>query len=94
MVTLLVQLIPIGIGGGLTVPPLTTALLQATADAASGILSCARQVDGALGVALVADHSTFLTGLHASALIGAVTLLITATILLLRDNPSNARTAW
>jgi DHA2 family methylenomycin A resistance protein-like MFS transporter len=82
---LLILLIPIGFGAGLVVPPLTSALLEAVdekrAGTASGILSAARQVGGALGVALlgalVAQHDSFLHGLHTDALIGAVAVTVT-----------------
>lgn len=93
---LLTLLIPIGIGGGLSVPPLTSTLLQAIsadrAGTASGVLSCARQTGGALGVALFGaliageGDATFLTGLHTSAVIATAALLATsvATLTLIR----------
>jgi DHA2 family methylenomycin A resistance protein-like MFS transporter len=95
-VTLLIVLIPLGVGSGLIVPPLTSALLKAVdrdqAGTASGILSAARQVGGAFGVALfgafVANHATFLHGLHLDALIGALAVGATtiATIFLIPRN--------
>ncbi|WP_228718479.1 MFS transporter [Kitasatospora acidiphila] len=80
----LVLLVPLGIGGGLAVPPLTTAMLESVeherAGLASGILNSARQIGGAIGVAvfgaLAASGSGFIAGMHLSMLVSAVALLL------------------
>ena len=71
---ILVLLVPMGVGGGLAVPPLTAALLEALpperAGLASGVFNAARQFGGGLGVALfgglVATH--FVDGMHVALL--------------------------
>ncbi|GAB3435463.1 MFS transporter [Flindersiella endophytica] len=86
-VALLLALVPIGIGAGMAVPPMTAALLDAVdaaaAGLASGILNAARQVGGALGVALfgalVAGAPDFVTGMHLSLAAGSVILVLTLT---------------
>ena len=54
---ILVLLIPMGIGGGMVIPPLTAALLEVLpperAGLASGVFNAARQFGGGLGVARV-----------------------------------------
>ncbi|MFI6940722.1 MFS transporter [Streptomyces sp. NPDC050418] len=83
-------LMPMAIGSALTVPPLTAAILDAVpaerAGLAAGVLNSARQVAGALSVAvfgvLISGSSgahSFVTGLHASVLIAAVFMTATAT---------------
>ncbi len=82
---LLVLLVPLGIGGGLAIPPLTTAMLESVpherAGLASGVLSAARQFGGAIGVALlgalIADSAHFMTGMRISLVIGAAVLVVT-----------------
>jgi DHA2 family methylenomycin A resistance protein-like MFS transporter len=82
----LLALIPIGIGGGLAVPSLTATLLEsidsAKAGTAAAVLNTSRQVGGCLAVAifgaLVADHATFMTGLHTSLILGGLALGATA----------------
>ncbi|MFI6729283.1 MFS transporter [Streptomyces sp. R-74717] len=82
---LLVLLVPLGIGGGLAIPPLTTAMLESVpherAGLASGVLSAARQFGGAIGVALlgalIADSAHFMTGMRISLIIGAAVLVAT-----------------
>ncbi|MFE9454244.1 MFS transporter [Streptomyces sp. NPDC006739] len=82
---LLVLLVPLGIGGGLAIPPLTTAMLESVpherAGLASGVLSAARQFGGAIGVALlgalIADQAHFMTGMRISLIIGAAVLVAT-----------------
>lgn len=78
--------IMIGAGIGLTVPPMTSALL-ATVDrkqsgVASGVLNTARQVGSVIGVALfgslIANRDQFLPGLHLALYISAAVLLIGA----------------
>ncbi|MFJ3804330.1 MFS transporter [Streptomyces sp. NPDC090088] len=86
---------PVGFGAPLVMPPLTAALLDSVpahrAGTASGLLNTARQVGGALAVAvfgaLLADQATFLHGLRTSLVITAVLLLaaVAATPLLKGD---------
>jgi DHA2 family methylenomycin A resistance protein-like MFS transporter len=89
-------MIPVGTGGGLAVPAVTSLLLDRVpaerAGTASGVLNTARQVGGALAVAvfgaLVAQHATFFHGLRTSLLTAAgLVLLTTAASLLLRPVP-------
>jgi MFS transporter, DHA2 family, methylenomycin A resistance protein len=87
---LAVVLLPMGAGGGLAVPPLTSALLQtvpaAQSGVASGELNAARQVGGVIGVAVfgavigrISPH-TLIAGLHTSAAICAVALVAGSVI--------------
>lgn len=91
-------LIAPGLGGGLVVPPMTAALLEAVdaerSGLASGLLNAARQLGGAIGVAafgaLVSVQARFMTGMRVSLAIGATALLIAATtglFLLERSSP-------
>jgi MFS transporter, DHA2 family, methylenomycin A resistance protein len=85
-VLVLVLLVPLGLGGGITVPPMTAALLEAVeperSGVASGVLNAARQLGGAIGVAtfggLVPDPAHFQSGMRLSLFIGAGVLLTTA----------------
>jgi DHA2 family methylenomycin A resistance protein-like MFS transporter len=82
---LLALLVPLGIGGGLAVPPLTSAMLESVpherAGLASGVLSAARQFGGAIGVALlgalIAGSAGFLTGMRISLIVAAAVLVAT-----------------
>ncbi|GAA5610223.1 multidrug resistance protein Stp [Streptomyces platensis] len=82
---LLALLVPLGIGGGLAIPPLTSAMLESVpherAGLASGVLSAARQFGGAIGVALlgalIADSAHFMTGMRISLVVGAAVLVAT-----------------
>ncbi|MFI1617838.1 MFS transporter [Streptomyces lydicus] len=82
---LLTLLVPLGIGGGLAIPPLTSAMLESVpherAGLASGVLSAARQFGGAIGVALlgalIADSAHFMTGMRISLAVGAAVLVAT-----------------
>ncbi|CAM5545179.1 MFS transporter [Streptomyces purpurascens] len=89
-------MIPVGTGGGLAIPAVTSQLLDRVpaerAGTASGVLNTARQVGGALAVAvfgaLATQHATFLHGLRTSLLTAACLLLLTtAAGLLLRPAP-------
>jgi MFS transporter, DHA2 family, methylenomycin A resistance protein len=98
-VVLLALLVPVGVGGGMTVPPITAALLDAvdptSAGLASGVLNAGRQIGGAMGYALfgalIAGPAGFMAGMHLSLAIGVACLAgtITASALLLRS-PSKA----
>ncbi|MEV0579069.1 MFS transporter [Streptomyces sp. NPDC050392] len=79
-----VLLVPLALGAGLALPPLTAAMMETVpterAGVAAGVLNAARQVSGGLGVAafgaLVAGG--FGTGLRTSLLISAALLALTA----------------
>ncbi|MCM2414866.1 MFS transporter [Streptomyces sp. RKAG290] len=79
-----VLLVPLALGAGLALPPLTAAMMETVpterAGVAAGVLNAARQVSGGLGVAafgaLVANG--FGDGLRASLLISAALLSLTA----------------
>ncbi|MFC4504487.1 MULTISPECIES: MFS transporter [Streptomyces] len=92
-----VLMVPVGSGGAMAVTALTALLLEKVpaerAGVASGVLNAARQLGGALAVAvfgaLVADRTGFVTGLHTSLLISAaiVAVSIVATVLLRTPSP-------
>jgi len=79
-------MILVGVGGPLTMPPMTAVLLTHVrvpqTGIASGVFNTSRQVGGALSVAvfgaLLADHD-LMSGLRCSLLIAAAVLL-TATL--------------
>ncbi|MEU8684797.1 MFS transporter [Streptomyces sp. NPDC048611] len=79
-------MVPVGLGGALTVPALTAMLLDAVpadrAGTASAVLNTGRQVGGAIAVAvfgaLLAGANTFLTGMRWSMLLAAAGLVLTA----------------
>jgi DHA2 family methylenomycin A resistance protein-like MFS transporter len=83
-ISLFFLLLLIGVGGGLTVPPMTTALLGTVAHErsgmASGVLNASRQLGGVLGVALfgslVQVNSSFVHGMHLAALIAGCAALV------------------
>lgn len=91
-------LLPIGIGVGLSIPPLTSRMLDAVpatlAGAASGAFNATRQVGGAIGVALfgallgdAAQATGFMYGMRWSLVIAsAVTLIGVTFTLILADN--------
>lgn len=89
---MIVAMIPVGTGGSLAVPALTSMLLNHVparqAGTASGVLNTSRQVGGALAVAvfgaLIAGPGRLSSGLETSMLIaaGAVLLTIAASFLL------------
>jgi MFS transporter, DHA2 family, methylenomycin A resistance protein len=91
------QLAIIGAGIGLTVPPMTSALL-ATVDrkqsgVASGVLNTTRQLGSVIGVALfgslIADRDHFVSGLHLALYISVGALLVgtAAAFITIRDEP-------
>nr|WP_129299031.1 MFS transporter [Streptomyces lydicus] len=79
-------MVPVGLGGALTVPALTAMLLDAVpadrAGTASAVLNTGRQVGGAIAVAvfgaLLAGADTFLAGMRWSMLLAAAGLVLTA----------------
>jgi DHA2 family methylenomycin A resistance protein-like MFS transporter len=80
----LALLVPLGVGAGLAVPPMTAALLEAVdaqrAGLASGILNAARQLGGAIGVAIFGAlvGVGFIAGMRVAFVISAAVLLATA----------------
>ncbi|GAA3807993.1 MFS transporter [Cellulomonas soli] len=91
-----VLMIPVGVGGSFTVPPLTTLLLDAVpaerAGTASGVLNTARQVGGSLGVAAVgavlASQADLLHGQRIALSAVAVLVAATAALSLTLHHPS------
>jgi MFS transporter, DHA2 family, methylenomycin A resistance protein len=81
------QLVAIGGGLGLLVPPLTSALLGTVEKAKSGVLNATRQTGSVLGVALfgalVGNTSTFVAGARGSLIISAVLLICASVVILL-----------
>ncbi|PZS39795.1 MAG: hypothetical protein DLM62_06360 [Pseudonocardiales bacterium] len=85
---ILALLIPLGVGGGLAVPPMTTALLEAVdadrSGLAGGIPNSARQLGGAVGVAvfgaLIATATDFDTGMRTCLELGGAVLILTAAV--------------
>ncbi len=79
-------MVPVGLGGALTVPALTALLLDSVpadrAGTASAVLNTGRQVGGAIAVAvfgaLLAGADTFLAGMRWSMLLAAAGLVLTA----------------
>jgi DHA2 family methylenomycin A resistance protein-like MFS transporter len=80
------QLVAIGAGLGLLVPPLTSTLLgsveKSRSGIAAGVLNATRQTGSVLGVALfgslLGGSMDFITGAHASLMISAFVLLMGA----------------
>ena len=96
---ILVLLVPMGVGGGLAIPPLTAALLEALpperAGLASGVFNAARQFGGGLGVAvfggLVANE--FVSGMHVALMLSAAGVATTLALTLAHVRPAPARDA-
>ena len=95
---ILVLLVPMGIGGGLAIPPLTAALLEALpperAGLASGVFNAARQFGGGLGVAVFGGliASGFVSGMHVALVLGAVGVAATLALTLAHVRPAPAAT--
>lgn len=97
---LIVLMVPVGAGGSLAVPALTSLLLDRVpaerAGTASGVLNTSRQVGGALAVAvfgaLVADRARFTEGLHTSLAVAAAAVLITTAASFLLKTPTASET--
>jgi DHA2 family methylenomycin A resistance protein-like MFS transporter len=83
-------MVPVGVGGSFTVPPVTGTILEHVpghqAGTASGVLSTARQLGGSLGVAVygavVAGQDNFQNGLRTSLLISAAVLVVLTGVVL------------
>jgi DHA2 family methylenomycin A resistance protein-like MFS transporter len=88
-------MVPVGVGGALTVPPVASLVLETApadiAGTASGVLNTFRQLGGSLGVAgigaVIAAHTAFIPGMRAG-LIGAVALLGVTVLLSLTLRPT------
>jgi MFS transporter, DHA2 family, methylenomycin A resistance protein len=82
---LIAAMVPVGAGGSLAVPALTSLLLNHVAaeraGTASGVLNTSRQIGGALAVAvfgaLIADRGHLAAGRETSLLIAAAAVLLT-----------------
>ncbi len=82
------QLLALGGGLGLLVPPLTSTLLgsvdKSRSGIAAGVLNSTRQTGSVLGVALfgslIAQSDAFMAGTHAALLISAALLLVAAAV--------------
>ncbi|GGQ19596.1 MFS transporter [Streptosporangium pseudovulgare] len=94
-------MVPVGLGGALTVPALTAMLLDAVpadrAGTASAVLNTGRQAGGAIAVAvfgaLLASADTFLAGMRWGMLLAAAGLALTAgtTLTLPRNGRRDAK---
>ncbi|NTW40229.1 MAG: MFS transporter, partial [Cellulomonadaceae bacterium] len=90
-------MVPVGVGGSFTVPPLTSMLLDAVpaerAGTGSGVLNTARQVGGSLGVAAVgavlASQQDLLAGQRVALLGVAVLVAATAALSLTLRRPTH-----
>jgi len=84
-------MVPVGVGGSFTVPPLTSLLLETVpaprAGTASGVLNTARQVGGSMGVAVsgavIAHLAGFMGGLRVSLTALAVLVAVTTALSML-----------
>jgi DHA2 family methylenomycin A resistance protein-like MFS transporter len=84
------QMIAMGAGLGLLVPPLTSALLasvdKSRSGIAAGVLNATRQTGSVLGVALfgslIAADEGFIWGTHASLVVSAFVLFAAAAVML------------
>ncbi|WP_439681443.1 MFS transporter [Embleya sp. MST-111070] len=94
-------MVPVGLGGALTVPALTAQLLDAVpadrAGTASAVLNTGRQIGGAIAVAafgaLLAGADTFLGGMRRSMLLAAAGLVLTAAATLTLPRPGDQNSA-
>lgn len=85
LLALSMVMVLVGLGGPLTMPPMTAVLLNhvpaETTGVASGVFNTSRQLGGALSVAvfgaLLANSASFMDGLREALLLAAALLLIT-----------------
>ena len=83
---ILALLVPIGVGGGFAIPPLTAAMLESVPESqaglASGSFNAARQIGGGLGVAVFGAMiaSDFVASMQASMLLAAAGIAITLAL--------------
>ena len=81
-------MVPVGVGGALTVPPIASLVIDAApasmAGTASGVLNTFRQLGGSLGVAaigaVIASADDFLTGMRIGLTAAVTVLAITALL--------------
>lgn len=81
-------MVPVGVGGALTVPPIASLVIDnapaEVAATASGVLNTFRQLGGSLGVAsvgaVIAGHASFMDGLRVGLVATVVILGITAAL--------------
>jgi DHA2 family methylenomycin A resistance protein-like MFS transporter len=91
------QLVAIGAGLGLLVPPLTSTLLgsveKSRSGVAAGVLNSTRQTGSVLGVAvfgsLLGQAGAFMSGARASLIISAILLLVAAGTIMAGRDASN-----
>jgi DHA2 family methylenomycin A resistance protein-like MFS transporter len=94
---LCVQLVAMGGGLGLLVPPLTATLLgsveKSRSGVAAGVLNATRQTGSVLGVALFGSliGQTFLTGAHAALIVSALLLAVAAAVITLGSRGQRRR---
>ena len=95
---ILVLLVPMGVGGGLAIPPLTAALLEALpaerAGLASGVFNAARQFGGGLGVAVfggLAAAGGLVSGMHTALVIGTIGITVALGLTIAHIDPPRAR---
>lgn len=89
-------MVPIGVGGSFTVPPLTALIVDRApahrAGTAGGVLNSARQLGGALGIAAfgatLSLQPDFMTGLLLNFQVAAALVLLASVMLLLLRDPS------
>ena len=97
---LCVQLLAVGAGLGLMVPPLTSMLLgtvdKARSGIAAGVLNSTRQTGSVLGVALfgsfISNNSSFIPGAHAALLVSVGLLASAAALAYTRTGRTVERT--
>jgi DHA2 family methylenomycin A resistance protein-like MFS transporter len=96
-----VQLVAVGAGLGLLVPPLTSALLgsveKSRSGLAAGVLNSTRQTGSVLGVALfgslVEQSGAFVAGARASLIISTIVLVAAGAMILFGASKAGDRTA-
>ena len=83
---ILALLVPIGVGGGFAIPPLTAAMLESVPESqaglASGSFNAARQFGGGLGVAVFGAMiaTDFVASMQASMLLAAAGIVVTLVL--------------
>jgi MFS transporter, DHA2 family, methylenomycin A resistance protein len=83
---ILALLVPIGVGGGFAIPPLTAAMLESVPESkaglASGSFNAARQFGGGLGVAVFGAMiaTNFVASMQLSMLLAAAGILVTLAL--------------
>ena len=89
-------MIPVGVGGALTVPPIASLVIDnapaEVAGTASGVLNTFRQLGGSLGVAgvgaVIAGHAAFMDGLRVGLVATVVILALSAALSLTLRQPT------